>query len=389
MNNVARPECLISFSSLHIGSDPFMEPWNCLDFGRVPSEILRLPSAERAAALLERVQTSPPAPHPPPNFFEQVALSAIEEGFIILSFVAAGVTMLAIPAAFVLFLVTAQWTSLATLICIVAGLVLHPLPIVPSLHHSLFMTSLFRYFSFTVVWRGKRDIVAHSAATAPWIGYGVPHGVFPFGNVLCVAAIRMMGIPFVGTSADVVLRVPLLRWLAMLGVVSASKHVVIRQLAQGVNVGLVPDGIAGIFRLSASEEVVAVASRRGAARLAIEHGITINPGYLLGNTAAYKVWHDGTGVLERLSRALRVSLCLFWGRWGLPVPFRTPISFCFGEPIRPPPNENKEVPKGAAKPPVSKEAVEALHEQLLRETRRIYEATAPSYGWAARPLKFV
>ena len=366
-----------------------MEPWNCLDFGRVPSAILRLPSRERAAALLERVQTAPPAPHPPPSFFAQVPLSPTEEAFLFLFFVVAGMTMVAIPTTFILFVVTSQWTSLATLICVLFGLVLHPLPIVPSLHHSLLMRLCFRYFSFTVVWRGERDIVAHSAATSPWIGYGVPHGVFPFGNVLCVCGIRMMGIPFVGTSADVVLRVPLLRWLAMLGVVSASKQEVIRQLSSGVNVGLVPDGIAGIFKLSANKEVVAVASRRGAVRLAIEHGITIHPGYLLGNTAAYKVWHDSSGVLERLSRTMRVSLCLFWGRWGLPVPFRTPISFCFGEPIRPPSNTNTTIPKGAVVPPASKEAIETLHEELLRETRRIYEATAPSYGWAARPLVFV
>lgn len=320
--------------------------------------------------------------------------TAFEEGFVIVCFVAAGMALLLIPGLILLLLAVGHYTALITLLCVLAGLVLHPLPIVPSFHTSYFIRCLFKYFSFTVVWRGPRDIVAHSASTAPWIGYGVPHGVFPFGNVLCVAAIRVMGIPFVGTSADVVLRVPLLRWLAMLGVVSAAKGCVVAHLNRGINVGLVPDGIAGIFKLSPREEVVAVANRRGAARLALEHGITIHPGYLLGNTAAYRVWHDSSGVLERLSRTLRVSLMIFWGRWGLPVPFRTPISFVFGTPIKP-----SAAPLAAARdigqpstelpPSLSQQAVDTLHRELLTEVRRIYDECAPSYGWVGRPIRFV
>ena len=133
--------------------------------------------------------------------------TAFEEGFVIVCFVAAGMALLLIPGLILLLLAVGHYTALITLLCVLAGLVLHPLPIVPSFHTSYFIRCLFKYFSFTVVWRGPRDIVAHSASTAPWIGYGVLHGVFPFGNVLCVAAIRVMGIPFVGTSADVVLRV--------------------------------------------------------------------------------------------------------------------------------------------------------------------------------------
>ena len=166
-------------------------------------------------------------------------------------------------------------------------------------------------------------------------------------------------------------------------------------------------GIAGIFKLEPRREVVAVASRRGAAKLALEHGYTIHPGYLLGNTAAYHVWHDSSGLLERLSRALRVSLMLFWGRAYLPVPFRTPISFVFGTPVRPPPRAaagaaaaaaaaaggagGRGAAAAAATPglPPSKEAIEALHQAVLREVRAIYEAVAPSYGWGDRPLVFV
>jgi hypothetical protein len=82
-------------------------------------------------------------------------------------------------------------------------------------------------------------------------------------------------------------------------------------------------------------------------------------------------------VLERLSRTLRVSLMLFWGRGGLPVPRRTPIVFTFGEPVR----VSKQAPTDAT--------VAEVHQRILDELRKTYERVAPAYGWATRPLEFV
>ena len=117
------------------------------------------------------------------------------------------------------------------------------------------------------------------------------------------------------------------------------------------------------------------------------------PGLLLGNTAAYRVCTTAAAS-ERLSRTLRVSLMIFWGRWGLPVPFRTPISFVFGTPIKP-----SAAPLAAARdigqpstelpPSLSQQAVDTLHRELLTEVRRIYDECAPSYGWVGRPIRFV
>jgi len=41
--------------------------------------------------------------------------------------------------------------------------------------------------------------------------------------------------------------------------------------------------------------------------------------------------YDKFGILEGLSRLLRVSICVFWGRWGLPIPYRVPILGVLGE----------------------------------------------------------
>ena len=51
---------------------------------------------------------------------------------------------------------------------------------------------------------------------------------------------HLLGIRFVGTSADVIHYIPLMRWLTCLGVVSASKSSILKQIRRGVHVGIVP-----------------------------------------------------------------------------------------------------------------------------------------------------
>ena len=56
---------------------------------------------------------------------------------------------------------------------------------------------------------------------------------------------NQLGAADVGSAADVVGRVPILRWIHYLGVVSAAKHSVLEQIRRGTHVGLVPDAVTG------------------------------------------------------------------------------------------------------------------------------------------------
>jgi len=352
-------------------------PWHCLDWGRVPLAVLRLPDSERPAALIEHVR-SHEGDLPPEAFFESVPMRLAEEAAVVLGFLGGAATVISLPLLIAYAALAGSFNMAVALVFVLVSLTTHPLPTLRSLHSSFVVVLLFKYFSFKFVWEGDRDLRVRSASTAPWIGYGVPHGVFPFGNLLCTAAFGLFGVEFVGTCADVVFRIPLLRWLTMLGVVSASKKSITAQLGKGVNVGLVPDGIAGIYATSPSVERVAVAKRRGAARLAVELGVVVHPAFLLGNSMCLHVWADASGVLERLSRTLRVSLMVFWGRWGLPIPRRQQVVFTFGEPVR--------VEKTAAP---SEEAVRVTHEHIIDGLRQTYAKVAPAFGWAGRPIEFI
>ena len=177
--------------------------------------------------------------------------------------------------------------------------------------------------------------------------------------------------------------------------------------------GLVPDGIAGIFYAREPAEVVPVATRMGAAKLALETGTTLQPAYLLGNSQPLSIWcappgrtsakqscappprsdrrptrssasrrgrYDDAGVLRRLSRRCRVMLAPVWGRWGLPVPRRVPITWALGEALHVVRVEPAQIRPAD---------VERVHAQLLARLQDVYATYAPLYGWGDRKLVFV
>ena len=55
------------------------------------------------------------------------------------------------------------------------------------------------------------------------------------------------------------------------------------------------------------------------------------PVYLFGNTTVLSVLRWGP--LATLSRALGMSLTLFWGRFKLPLPKQVPLSYVRGRPL--------------------------------------------------------
>jgi hypothetical protein len=65
-----------------------------------------------------------------------------------------------------------------------------------------------------------------------------------------------------------------------------------------------------------------------------------------------------------------MSLLFFWGRWGLPIPFRTVIYGVCGDPI--------EVKKN---PNPSKEEVQALLDDLIVKIQELFDLHKASYGW--------
>lgn len=72
------------------------------------------------------------------------------------------------------------------------------------------------------------------------------------------------------------------------------------------------------------------------------------------------------GILQWLSRKLRFPLTLFWGRFFLPVPRRTPMVYVLGRPLRPIPNKNP-----------SRLELDAQHAEFEEELTSLFDTFRP------------
>ena len=101
---------------------------------------------------------------------------------------------------------------------------------------------------------------------------------------------------------------------------------------------------------------------KGFLKMALRHNVPVVPVYCFGATKMLKrlALPD---IVERISLLLRVSICLFFGKFGLPVPFRQKLFYVMGDPIQPPtgPIANES------------EAVDQMHQQFCDELMRVFE----------------
>ncbi|CAE7761259.1 mogat2-a, partial [Symbiodinium pilosum] len=112
---------------------------------------------------------------------------------------------------------------------------------------------------------------------------------------------------------------------------------------------IVPGGIAEIFLMRPDLEQVFIKSRKGFIRLALQAGVDVVPVYGLGHTQLFTMLDKSSGLggfMMRMSRRLKVSLPLSYGRLGMPlIPYSKPVAALVGKPIRidtPEPNPSNE-----------------------------------------------
>lgn len=73
--------------------------------------------------------------------------------------------------------------------------------------------------------------------------------------------------------------------------------------------------------------------RLNTVKVAIEEGAHIIPVFFFGNTRIFSVvgGQNQDSWVARLSRKLRASIFFFYGRQGLPVPYRHPLKMAAGD----------------------------------------------------------
>lgn len=270
------------------------------------------------------------------------------------------------------------WTQISYFLAVTLVLALHPLPNLEEyLNKSAFSMWLYKYFSYRIMWSG--DAYDKAQASAPWVGAAGPHSVMPFGSVLSIPGINTFVFrKFKGGTASVLGRVPLLRYLYLWGTIDVAGKSLSASLKQGYCVGVVCDGIAGIFKCTREKEAFYLKNRKSLAKFCIRNGCPFVPAYSIGNSQCFNSWFDSFGLLEWLSRKTQCSLFLYWGRFLLPIPFRTNVTLLFGAPIS---VEKKDHP--------TEEEVDAVHQQMLDAFVTLFDTHKAALGWSHRSLTII
>jgi hypothetical protein len=166
----------------------------------------------------------------------------------------------------------------------------------------------------------------------------VPHGVFPMGLALISGLHEQLfpehkdKHPVAGVASVffwIPFFAPLVRWL---GGVPAHRTQLQHLLQSGVSCFLFPDGIAGAFAGSSSnnQEVLHIKGRNKYLHLASDASVTIIPVYCFGHGRLFSwSWPGSESWLARTSRHLRMALIAFW-----PIVPQGEISLVFGRPLK-------------------------------------------------------
>ena len=137
---------------------------------------------------------------------------------------------------------------------------------------------------------------------------------------------------------------------------------------------ILPGGIAEIFTSQLGKHTIVIQRRRGLMKLAIETGAHLVPCYVFGGTDFFHNLVTDDGLLAYLSRKMRVSFTLFWGRFGLPIPYSPRVSQVLGSPIPPP---VWDVSKG----PIPEALIDELHAAFLKQICELFDTYKSAAGY--------
>lgn len=110
--------------------------------------------------------------------------------------------------------------------------------------------------------------------------------------------------------------------------------------------------------------------------MAMKHNIPVIPIYTFGATKMMK--RLDFPLLETMSKWLRISVVLFFGVWGLPIPFRQRLSYVIGRPIYPP-----DIPGD------KEEQARLMQDLFCQELERIFDRHKEAYGWGHKTLRLL
>ena len=173
-------------------------------------------------------------------------------------------------------------------------------------------------------------------------------------------------------------------FISWMGGIDASRDAVSSALSQSdTTIGIAPGGIAEMFEtypkpgLHRNDEAFRV--RNGIFKLALKHQRPVIPIYCFGATKMLRRVQLPT-FIENLSRVLKISLVLFFGKWNLPIPFRQRLMYVMGKTIYPPLDDDDTL---------FDQHAQDMHDRFCDEVMRIFERNREHYGWGNKTLRVV
>jgi hypothetical protein len=188
---------------------------------------------------------------------------------------------------------------------------------------SRYFVILHDYFSY------HKYVTSDFETNKNYLWVEAPHGVVPMGTILLGTLFDesrdeyerlAKGSPR-GIAASVVFRLPWMRHLySWLGATPATKRSFKKTVERVGSCSVIPGGIAEMFMLDDDNERIFLRKRFGFVKVALEAGASLVPIYHFGASRVLSV--SRSSFLQSMSRSLKMSLILFYGRSYLPIPRR-------------------------------------------------------------------
>jgi 1-acyl-sn-glycerol-3-phosphate acyltransferase len=165
-----------------------------------------------------------------------------------------------------------------------------------------------------------------------------------------------------------------------------------KALSVGARLGLAPGGISEMFEGfpkpgTHPDEEYAITRHKGFLKLAMKHRKAVIPIYCFGASKMFRRLQLPS-FFERLSKILKTSIVIFFGRWGLPIPFRQRLLYVVGEPIYP-----RYIAEGKSMPLEDTQdyqhQLDELHSKFCAALTKLFERHKESYGWGHKVLKLI
>eukprot|EP01083_Nonionella_stella_P011959 33944_1 len=288
---------------------------------------------------------------------------------------------------FMYLLYHAYYTRLVISILICLFLVFYPIPENRAILRNRFVYNQLKYFSYRLSCHEETYNYMRSVHS-DLIFMAMPHGTLPLTTVISplITTDTFAGKEAVGTTADIIFYIPFIRNFACwFGVVSASKQSIQNVLLNVKRcLSIVCDGIAGIFEQSTNvnTEVIFLKHRKGITKMALRCGcVGVVPMYGFGNCQVLECWFDKYGIMKAISKKLKMSLIVMYGRWYLWIPNRIPLYNVTGPIVR-----NKYANNPIKEP--TQQQIDEYHDRILAETTKLFNQHKGIYGWSDKELVF-